>query len=305
MPRVLVVEHEATCPPALFGSWLEDAGCEVVVCRPYAGDPLPTLAEYDALLVLGGSMAATDTHAWLAPLRDLVRDAAADEVPTLGICLGHQVCAVAFGGTAEPNPRGQQLGLLDIGWTAEAAADPLLGPLSTPRRAVQWNDDLVIRLPDDAVALAAHAGRRDPGGPVRADGLGRAVAPRGRPGGARCVGARRRGAARGRRDRPGAAARRHRRCACGARAVVAAARRGPRRARAWRRDDAASSGDRQRPRSDAAATGTGNLVRLGFQDADAALADLRLLGPDVEPLLAPLSHDRRPRCGARRAGPTP
>ena len=154
MPRVLVVEHEATCPPALFGSWLEDAGCEVVVCRPYVGEPLPTLEEYDALLVLGGSMAATDTHAWLAPLRDLVRDAAAAEVPTLGICLGHQVCAVAFGGTAEPNPRGQQLGLLDIGWTAEAAADPLLGPLSTPRRAVQWNDDLVIRLPDAAVTLA-------------------------------------------------------------------------------------------------------------------------------------------------------
>ncbi len=42
------------------------------------------------------------------------------------------------------------------------------------------------------------------------------------------------------------------------------------------------------------ATGTGNLVRLGFQDADAALADLRLLGPDVEPLLAPLSQTADP-----------
>ncbi len=42
------------------------------------------------------------------------------------------------------------------------------------------------------------------------------------------------------------------------------------------------------------ATGTGNLVRLGFQDADAALADLRLLGSDVEPLLAPLSQTADP-----------
>lgn len=154
MARVLVIEHEATCPPALFGSWLEDAGCEVVVCRPYSGDQLPTLAEYDALLVLGGSMAATDSQSWLAPLQDLVREAAASAVPTLGICLGHQVCAVAFGGGVEPNPRGQQLGLLDVGWTPEARDDPLFGPLSTPLRAVQWNDDLVTRLPDDAVALA-------------------------------------------------------------------------------------------------------------------------------------------------------
>ena len=153
-PWVLVIEHEADCPPALFGTWLEDAGCTVTVCRPYVGDPLPTLDEYDALLVLGGPMAATDPHPWLAPLRDLVRQAAAADVPTLGICLGHQVCAVAFGGTVEPNPRGQQLGLLDVGWTDAAADDRLLGVLSTPRRAVQWNDDVVTRLPGDAVVLA-------------------------------------------------------------------------------------------------------------------------------------------------------
>ena len=153
-PRVLVVEHEADCPPALFGGWLEDAGCTVTVCRPYAGDELPPLEEYDALVVLGGPMAATDPHPWLAPLRDLIREAATTGLPTFGICLGHQVCAVAFGGTVEPNPRGQQLGLLEVGWSDAAADDVLLGPLSTPRRAVQWNDDLVTRLPDDAVVLA-------------------------------------------------------------------------------------------------------------------------------------------------------
>jgi GMP synthase (glutamine-hydrolysing) len=160
---MLVVEHDATCPPALFGTWLTDAGCEVVVSRPYDGEPLPGPEKYDAVLVLGGPMAATDPHPWLAPLRDLVREAAAGQVPVLGICLGHQVCAVAFGGTVEPNPRGQQLGLLDVGWTPEAENDALLGPVSTPRRAVQWNDDVITRLPEDAVVLA-----RTPYGEVQA-----------------------------------------------------------------------------------------------------------------------------------------
>lgn len=155
-PTVLVIEHDAECPVALVGGWLATAGCDVVVCRPYAGDVLPALATYDALLVLGGPMGANDdtTHAWLAPVKELVRDARATQVPTLGICLGHQLIAVALGGAVDRNPRGQQVGLLGLGWTAAAADDPLLGPLATPRRGVQWNDDVVTRLPEDATLLA-------------------------------------------------------------------------------------------------------------------------------------------------------
>ncbi len=42
------------------------------------------------------------------------------------------------------------------------------------------------------------------------------------------------------------------------------------------------------------ATSKGNLLRLGFEDSDAALADLHRLGQDVEPLLAPLSQTAEP-----------
>jgi GMP synthase (glutamine-hydrolysing) len=153
--RVLVVEHDAHCPPAVFGTWLTDAGAVVDVCRPYAGDPLPTVPDHDALLVLGGPMDAGDSsHAWLEPTRALIRAAAERQVPTLGICLGHQLCALAFGGRVDRNPLGQQVGLYDIGWTDAAADDALLGALATGGRGVHWNDDLVLELPADAVALA-------------------------------------------------------------------------------------------------------------------------------------------------------
>ncbi|MFC4786457.1 type 1 glutamine amidotransferase [Nocardioides sp. MAHUQ-72] len=154
---VLVVQHEDDCPPALVGDWLVEAGCALEVCRPYAGDEVPGLESYDALLVLGGPMGANDDakHRWLPVVKERVRDAVATGLPTLGICLGHQLIAVALGGTVGRNPRGQQLGLLEVGWTAEALADPLLGPLAAPRRGVQWNDDIVTRLPDGATLLAA------------------------------------------------------------------------------------------------------------------------------------------------------
>jgi GMP synthase (glutamine-hydrolysing) len=158
-PRVLVVEHDAECPPALMGLWLEEAGCALDVRRPYSGDDLPGLAAYEGLMVLGGPMGADDDakHTWLGPVKELVREARGNGLPTLGICLGHQLIASALGGRVERNPRGQQVGLLDVGWTDAARQDDLMGPLASPRRGVQWNDDIVSALPGDATLLAETA----------------------------------------------------------------------------------------------------------------------------------------------------
>jgi GMP synthase (glutamine-hydrolysing) len=154
-PHVLVVQHQADCPPALFGLWLDAAGCELDIRHPYAGEPLPSdLRDHDALIVLGGSMGANDDagHPWLAPTKELIGLAAAGAVPTLGICLGHQLAAVALGGTVEVNPHGRQFGVLAMGWTQAAATDPVLR--TQPPRAIHWNNDVVSTLPQDAVPLA-------------------------------------------------------------------------------------------------------------------------------------------------------
>jgi GMP synthase (glutamine-hydrolysing) len=156
--RILVIEHEAQCPPAHVGTWLTEAGAELDVCRPWAGDELPALASYAGLVVLGGSMGADDDvlHHWLAPVKQLMRGAVEQDLPTLGICLGHQLLAVALGGTSVPNPRGQQVGLFDVGWLNAATDDALVAGLG-PVRGVQWNSDVVADLPDGAVALAETA----------------------------------------------------------------------------------------------------------------------------------------------------
>jgi GMP synthase (glutamine-hydrolysing) len=154
---VLVVQHQDDCPPALVGEWLVEAGCVLDVRRPYAGDRLPDdLSGHDGLLVLGGSMGANDEaeHDWLAPTKELVRDAVERRTPTLGICLGHQLIAVALGGEVDRNPLGQQLGLLELGWTVEAPGDELTAELVGTRVGVQWNDDIVVRAPEGTTVLA-------------------------------------------------------------------------------------------------------------------------------------------------------
>ena len=163
-PRVLVVEHQESCPPALFGRWLTDAGCVLEIVRPYLGEALPSPTSYDAVLVLGGEMSANDddTVAWLAPLKQSIREAVAAGTPLLGICLGHQLIGAALGGRVTKNPNGQTVGPQPLGWTEDAAEDAWVGDHSGTERSIHWNGDVVVDLPDGAVVLA-----RSPGGEVQ------------------------------------------------------------------------------------------------------------------------------------------
>ena len=154
---ILVVQHETDCPTGWVGDWLVEAGAELDVRHPYRGDDLPSdLHGYSGLIVLGGSMGSNDDaeNPWLTATKALIREGAVRRVPVLGICLGHQLCAVALGGEVVRNPRGQQIGVIPVGWTDEAAADELFGAMVGPVRAVQWNNDIVRRLPEGAVLLA-------------------------------------------------------------------------------------------------------------------------------------------------------
>ncbi len=157
---VLVVEHGADAPVGR----LAPLGAPADLRRPHAGDPLPAdLAGYSALLVLGGQMAAweDDVAPWLPATRALLTRAVDEGVPTLGICLGAQLLALAAGGRVERGRSGPEAGLLPVLAAPGADDDPLVGPLSARHPggwlAPQAHGDAVTELPDGAVLLARSA----------------------------------------------------------------------------------------------------------------------------------------------------
>lgn len=157
MTVIDVVEHEPGCPLDRFGGWLTAAGAQLRVLRPYAGDPLPT-APGAGLIVLGGQMNAYDDAVapWLPATRSLLRAAASAGTPTLGICLGAQLLAVACGGRVDVGAApGREAGVADVYWRAEAAGDPLVGGLADPFPGPTMHADAVAELPPGAVWLAS------------------------------------------------------------------------------------------------------------------------------------------------------
>ena len=169
---MLVIENDPTDPVARLGDWLRAAGAELDVRKGHQGEAIPTSLEgYSALVVMGGAQNAYDDLAapWLPAVRSLLSAATRAELPTLGVCLGGQLLAVATGGQvgrAEQPEYGSQL----VGKRQSASADALFRELPITPDVLQWHVDAITRLPPGAELLAS-----SPGCEVQAFRVGRAA----------------------------------------------------------------------------------------------------------------------------------
>ena len=152
--RALVVQHVETEGIGRFADTLPALGVEPTVVHPYRGDEIPMLAGWDALIVMGGPMGAYDDSdaPWLPAVRERLAEAVAATVPTIGVCLGAQLLAVATGGRVERGDQGPEIGLGEV---TVFTPDRLLEAGRVP--VVQWHYDTVTELPPDGELLASSA----------------------------------------------------------------------------------------------------------------------------------------------------
>ncbi|HAP74696.1 MAG TPA: type 1 glutamine amidotransferase [Nocardioides sp.] len=153
---VLVVQPDHEDPLDTFDSWFRDEGLTTKVVRPFADDPVPDVADAAGLVVLGGDMGANDdaAHPWLRDVRALLASAVEHDVPTLGICLGGQLLAVATGGEVSRGSHGTEVGAPQIHARPEVEDDVLLSAVSWPARFATMHRDEIVTLPAEAVWLA-------------------------------------------------------------------------------------------------------------------------------------------------------
>lgn len=98
--KVVVVMHTPEEPAELLGEALMASGAQVEVIRVYETGHLAVPGSATHLVLLGGPMSVHDTavHPFIEEEQQIIRDFIAAGKPVLGICLGAQQIATAFGG---------------------------------------------------------------------------------------------------------------------------------------------------------------------------------------------------------------
>jgi GMP synthase (glutamine-hydrolysing) len=153
-PNVLILRHMPHEPGGTLETTLALAGLRYRYVDLFAETPdaLP-LDQAAGLIVLGGAMNVdeVDRYPFLTADVKWIRQALANDMPILGICLGSQLLAKSLGAKVYPN-RVKEIGWYPMNFLPAAADDPLFA-LSGLRTVFQWHGD-TFDLPNGAVHLA-------------------------------------------------------------------------------------------------------------------------------------------------------
>lgn len=150
--HVHVLQHVPFEDIGSMAPWLARRGAVLTYTRFHEpGASLPDLAGIDLLIAMGGPMSVNDeeAHPWLKDEKRFIREAVLRQTPFVGICLGAQLLASAFGAKVYPN------GEREIGWFPVCATKPAENVFRFPAEATvfHWHGE-TFDLPEGATRLA-------------------------------------------------------------------------------------------------------------------------------------------------------
>ena len=148
------LQHVAFEKPARIATWARSRGHTLSSCRLYRGEPLPSLTDFDWLVIMGGPMSVHDegVYPWLAAEKKLIERAVKAGKRVLGVCLGAQLLADVMGARVYQN-RHKEIGWFPVHLTRQVTSTSLLADFPEPFPAFHWHGE-TFEIPAGALHLA-------------------------------------------------------------------------------------------------------------------------------------------------------
>ncbi len=154
--RIALIEHSAGVGPAALEHWLGDH----VVSRHslHAGAPLPSLEDFDLLLLLDGSLSVHDErqHAWMAAEKRLIHQALMTRKRVFGSGLGALLLAEALGARIAADSQAARIGWWQLEKDPQSRQSPVGRMLPQRLLALHWQREH-CSLPHGAIGLYGSA----------------------------------------------------------------------------------------------------------------------------------------------------
>lgn len=152
--RMHVLQHVDFEDAAGIADWAAGRGHAVAATRLHAGEPLPELAAFDFLVVMGGPMNIYEhlEHPWLEQEKLFLRRAVDADKAVLGVCLGAQLLSDVLGGTVRQGVY-KEIGWLPVRSTPDAYAHRLFKGFPAAYTPLHWHGD-IFSIPSGAARLA-------------------------------------------------------------------------------------------------------------------------------------------------------
>ena len=154
-PKILVVQNTTLDPVGILGEELTHCGAQLVTWLTEQ-QPLPPAGDFAGLVIMGGPMGAYDDDQFphLRQTVDLIQQFYREDKPVLGVCLGAQLIARAFGSPVYPHST-PELGFTPVSVVDSTAPEPWLKDCPADLQLMQWHFD-TFDLPASATLLMAN-----------------------------------------------------------------------------------------------------------------------------------------------------
>lgn len=156
--KTICIQHVDFETPGIIEKWAEINEHSFQILKPYKGENLPKITDFDLIISMGGPQSPRDANhlTYLKTEINLLKEAVEAQKHVLGFCLGAQLIGEALGGKTSQSPE-KEIGVFPITLTEEGQMDPLFYDFPPSFSVIHWHNDMPGHT-DQSVLLAASQG---------------------------------------------------------------------------------------------------------------------------------------------------